>query len=392
MGGCGSFLLPARPRCLNLHPMRCLPFLALALLGGTIGLRAQSPSPVTPAVASRPAPVSPEILEDGRVTFRLRAPQAQAVSVSGQFQKGRVPLVRDVAGDWSVTVGPIPADIYEYRFTVDGLDMIDPANRAIKPMRSPRTSILAIAGKPPRLHDWQDVPHGKVSLHTYRSRSLNRLRGLQVYTPPGYDAAPAGRFPVLYLFHGSGDNEATWVAHGQAHWILDNLIAGGRAVPMIVVMLDGHAVIPGENTAGARQGNVAAFERDLLEDAMPFVAANYRTREEAGSRGIIGLSMGGGQSLNIGLRHSDRFAWVGGMSSSIRELPQALEQGDRLNAQLKLLWLACGRDDFLVQPNRDFAAALQDRKIRHTYTETDGDHSWPVWRRYLGEFLPIVFR
>ena len=369
--------------------MRCLPLLALALLC-TLALRAQAPAPT--AAAPRSGLVSPEIHDDGRVTFRLRAPQAQAVSVSGQFQKGRAALVRDPAGDWSVTVGPLAADIYEYRFTVDGLEMIDPANRAIKPMRSPRTSILAIPGSPPRLHDWQEVPHGKVSVHTYRSRSLNRLRGLQVYTPPGYDAAPARRFPVLYLLHGSGDNEATWVAHGQAHWILDNLIAAGRAVPMIVVMLDGHAVTPGQNTAGARQGNVAAFERDLLEDAMPFVVANYRTREEAGSRGIIGLSMGGGQSLNIGLRHPDRFAWVGGMSSSVRELPQALEQGERLNAQLQLLWFACGRDDFLVQPNRDFAAALQTRKIRHTYTETAGDHSWPVWRRYLGDFLPLVFR
>ncbi len=259
-------------------------------------------------------------------------------------------------------------------------------------MRAPRTSILAIPATPPALHDFQDVPHGKVSLHTYRSRSLERLRPVQVYTPPGYDADSARRFPTLYLFHGNGDNEATWVAHGHAHWILDNLIAAGRAQPMIVVMLDGHAVPPGQSTPEARQRNVSAFERDLLDDAMPFIAAHYRTRENAADRAIIGLSMGGGQSLNIGLGHPGRFAWVGGMSSSVRERPETLNDAAKFNAQLRLLWFACGRDDFLRKANQELDAALKAKGIRHTYVETDGGHAWPVWRRYLAEFAPLVFR
>ena len=146
-------------------------------------------------------------------------------------------MTKDDSGLWSVTVGPVAPGVYEYSFNVDGVSMIDPGNRDIKPMRAPRTSILEITGQPPLVHDFQAVPHGRVSLHWYDSKSLGRRRALQVYTPPGYDADAAARFPTMYLFHGSGDNEATWVAHGKAHWILDNLIARKSAKPMIVVML-----------------------------------------------------------------------------------------------------------------------------------------------------------
>jgi enterochelin esterase family protein len=284
----------------------------------------------------------------------------------------------------------VPSGVHEYSFNVDGVSMIDPGKRAIKPMRAPRTSILEVPGTPPLVHDFQDVPHGKVSLHWYASKSLGRRRPMQVYTPPGYDANPAARYPTLYLFHGSGDNEATWVAHGHAHWILDNLIAQRRAQPMIVVMLDGHAIAPGATTE--RNANIAAFERDLLEDAMPLVVANYRTREDAAHRAIIGLSMGGGQSVNIGLKHVDRFAWVGGMSSSVREGINLIGDGTALNQKLKLLWFACGKDDSLVKANQDFDAALKAKNVRHTYVETEGNHSWPVWRKYLADFVPLIFR
>ncbi len=384
------------------HPRWSFLVVFLAALTSVAPLAAQTaatsaPAPVAtpPAAPATPPVVSPEVLPDGRVTVRLRAPKASVVTVSGQFLKAPAPLAKDETGLWSVTVGPVAPDVYEYRFNVDGVAMIDSANRATKPERNPRTSILHIPGTPPLLHDFQDVAHGKVSLHTYRSKSLGRLRQLQVYTPSGYDADATRRFPTLYLFHGSGDNEATWVAHGHAHWILDNLIAAGRARPMIVVMLDGHAA-PAPGTAAAtpaaRGANIAAFERDLLEDAMPFVAANYRTLEEPNHRAIVGLSMGGGQSLHIGLKHATRFAWVGGMSASVRELPAGLENPDTLNGQLKLLWFACGKDDFLLKPNQEFAAALTAKKIRHTYVETDGAHAWPIWRRYLADFVPLIFR
>lgn len=327
------------------------------------------------------------------MTFRLRAPDAKNVTVSGQFQRGAVQMAKDDNGVWSATVGPVEPNVYEYSFNVDGVAMVDPGSPAIKPMRNPRTSILEVPGTPALIHDFQDVPHGKVTLHWYNSKSLGRRRALQVYTPPGYDANATARFPTLYLFHGSGDNEATWVAHGHAHWIMDNLIAQKKAQPMIVVMLDGHAIVPGAAQAGGGQNNnTATFERDLLEDAMPVVVANYRTREEAASRGIVGLSMGGGQSLTIGLKYPDKFAWVGGMSSAANNVAAQITDGEALNRQLKLLWIACGKDDSLLAANQAMDKALTEKKVRHEYVETAGNHSWPVWRGYLADFAPKVFQ
>jgi enterochelin esterase family protein len=300
-------------------------------------------------------------------------------------------MAKDTNGVWSVTLGPIEPGVWEYGFQVDGLSMIDPGNPAIKPMREPRTSILHLPGNPPLIHDFQDVPHGVVHEHTYRSKSLGRLRDLAVYTPPGYNAGRRARFPTLYLQHGSGDNQATWTVHGKAHWILDNLIAQRRAKPMVVVMMDGHAATPGPGATN----NTALFERDLLEDVMPFIETNYRVRTDAASRAIVGLSMGGGQSLTIGLNHPDRFAWVGGFSASVpaREaIPAVVENPASVNRKLKLLWIGCGRDDFLLKRNEEFIALLDEKELRHEWHLTDGGHSWPVWRIYLAELAPRLFQ
>jgi enterochelin esterase family protein len=269
--------------------------------------------------------------------------------------------------------------------------MIDPGNPAIKPMRSPRTSILHVSGDPPLVHDFQDVPHGTVHLHTYRSKSLERLRELAVYTPPDYQKDLQARFPTLYLQHGSGDNHATWIVHGKAHWIADNLIAQQRARPMVIVMMDGHASPPG----AARNANTEYFEKDLLSDVMPFVEANYRVRPDADSRAIVGLSMGGGQSLTIGLNHTDMFAWVGGFSASVprgEAVSSALENLEETNERLELLWIGCGKDDFLLSRNEAFVGQLQESGIEHEWNLTEGNHSWPVWRLYLAEFVPKLFR
>lgn len=352
---------------------------------------APAPAPPRGRGPQTPAVISPEIAADRQVTFRLRAPNAQAVSVTGQFLKERAVMTRDETGLWSVTVGPVEPNVYEYSLTVDGVNMIDPGNPAIKPMRNPRTSILEIPGTPPLVHDFQDVPHGKVTTLWYASKSLGRRRALQVYTPPGYDVDASARFPTLYLQHGSGDNEGTWVAHGHAHWILDNLIAQKRAQPMIVVMLDGHAVPPGPGLP--RNTNLHAFERDLLEDAMPLIAASYRTREDAAHRAIVGLSMGGGQSLNLGLKHPELFAWVGGMSASPDDAVQLVGDGAALNRQLKLLWFACGTEDpSHLKPCQELSAALRAKNVRHEFVETPGAHVWPLWRTYLADFVPKLFQ
>ena len=330
------------------------------------------------------------------MTFRVRAPKASEVTVAGEWPGGTTPLAKDEQGVWSVTVGPLEPDLYGYSFSIDGFQTLDPSNPAVKPMRSPRTSILDVPGDKPALHDFQAIPHGVVRLHEYQSRSLGRLRRLQVYTPSGYEKSRA-KYPVLYLLHGAGDNEATWTALGRAHLIADNLFAWGKATPAIIVMTDGHALPPGPRSTNAadRARAIAAFEGDLLQDVIPFIEANYRVREGPAYRAIVGLSMGGGQSLNIGLNHPELFSWVGGMSSSVfspeTTIAHALDDASATNRRLKLLWFACGKDDSLLKRNQEFDQLLTTRGIRHTFQLTDGNHSWPVWRRYLEEFLPLLF-
>jgi len=379
--------------------MRSNRFLLFVLLNVVIiGFAVQMPAVAQPPAAAggarrRPVLVrSPQVLADRRVTFQLRAPKATEVVAAGQWPNGRAAMTKDANDVWSVTVGPITPGVWEYSFQVDGVQMIDPGNPAIKPMREPRTSILHIPGQPPQLCDFQDVPHGTVRQHTYLSKSLGRARELVVYTPPGYCKQTDARFPTLYLQHGMGDNQATWVAHGKAHWILDNLIAQGRARPMVIVMMDGHATMA-QGMAGF-QNNTAAFGRDLLEDVMPFVEANYRVRTDAASRAIAGLSMGGGQSLTIGLNHLDLFSWVAGFSSAVpsREaIAGVLDNPPATNEKLKLLWVGVGKDDFLLQRNQEFIALLKEKDIHHEWHLTDGTHSWPVWRIYLAELAPKLF-
>ncbi|MCX5643996.1 MAG: alpha/beta hydrolase-fold protein [Phycisphaerae bacterium] len=355
---------------------------------------AQAPTKA-PAARQRQAAVrSPQVRADGRVTFQLRAPKAAEVVVLGQWPDGRAAMTKDANDVWSVTVGPVPAGVWEYSLQVDGLQMIDPGNPAIKPMREPRTSILCIPGRPPLLSEFQDVPHGTVRQHTYFSKSLGRVRELMVYTPPSYDKQADARFPTFYLQHGSGDNQATWVVHGKAHWILDNLIAPGKARPMVVVMMDGHAAVGGRS-GGPQDNNTMAFQRDLLEDVMPFVEANYRVKTNAANRAIAGLSMGGGQSLTIGLNHLDKFAWVAGFSSSApsREaVAGLLNDPAGANAKLKLLWIGVGKDDFLLQRNQQFIATLKEKDIPYEWHLTEGTHSWPVWRGYLADLAPKLFQ
>jgi len=350
-----------------------------------------------PARAQAPAAASPVVNPDRSVVFTLLAPKAKEVTVSGEWGGGATALTRDESGMWKATVGPLKGDLYGYSFSVDGFQTLDPLNPAVKPMRSPRTSILEVPGDPPRLHEFQDVPHGTVRVHEYRSRSLGKRRALHVYTPPGYDDDPGRRYPVLYLLHGSGDNDATWTVFGRAHLITDNLLAQGKAKPMVIVMPDGHAAPPQPRggPAEGRSRNSAAFERDLLEDVMPFVEANYRVRSDPASRAIAGLSMGGGQALTIGLNHTDRFAWVGGYSAAVSDpstaLSVALADPKATDKALRLVWIACGKDDRLIENARRFTAALQDSGIRHEFQATEGNHSWPVWRRYLAEFAPRLF-
>lgn len=335
--------------------------------------------------------VSAEIADDHRVTFRLRAPQAQSAEVRGQWTKDKLPMAKDEEGVWTLTTGPVEAGVWEYSFVIDGLSTIDPSNPLLKPQRSPGSSILHVPGNPPKVWDFQDVPHGAVHQHTYLSKALGRPRECVVYTPPGYESDTAKRYPLLVLQHGSGDNQQTWVTHGKAHWILDNLIAEGKARPMVVLMIDGHPL--GARDGGDRAAAIEAFRKELFEDALPLTEARYRVEKDAAHRAIAGLSMGGWQSLGIGLSNLDRFGAIGSFSGGPDDAlaGPALADAAGTNQKLELLWIACGKDDFLREKNEAFIARLKEAKVNHEWHLTEGAHSWPVWRGYLAEFAPKLF-
>ncbi|MEO6742646.1 MAG: alpha/beta hydrolase-fold protein [Chthoniobacteraceae bacterium] len=329
------------------------------------------------------------------ITLTIRAPKAQEVKLRAQWSKDAVALTRGDDGTWSVTLDAVPAGVWEYSFDVDGVNVMDSKNTSFKPQREPSKNILHIASSPPAPWDWQDVPHGTVHQHGYASKALGRARELIVYTPPGYEISGAKKFPLLVLQHGSGDTQRAWVEHGKAHWILDNLIAAGKARPMVVVMLDGHPLGTTKFGEPAKRAEAMdAFRHDLLDDALPLVESLYRVEKDAAHRAIAGLSMGGWQSLSVGLGNMDRFAWVGSFSGVPPQEDVAekfLSDPAAANSKLRLLWIAVGQDDFLRKRNEEFVAALKEKGITHTWKLTEGAHAWPVWRGYLAEFAPLIF-
>ena len=348
--------------------------------------------------AANPAParnVSPEIGPDRRVTFRLLAPKASEVLVSGEFMAGSKALEKGADGLWSVTIGPVEPEIYYYNFTVDGVRTIDPGNPDVKTGSTSGTiqSVLEVRGDQPAFYDGQPVPHGEIRTHWYQSKSLGRLRRLTVYVPPGYDRDTAARLPVLYLFHGANADETAWTRLGRVNLILDNLLAAGKTRPFLVVMPFGYGVPPG--TPG---DNTAMFSRDLREDVIPYIEAQYRTLADRDHRAIVGLSMGGGQSLGIGLSHLELFSYVGGFSAALngggdfaKTYAGLIADPAATNRQLHLLWVGCGTEDSLFPAAKKFTDFLTENKIKHTFRESSGAHTWMVWRRYLNEVAPLLF-
>ena len=362
-------------------------FFLLSMLVPSL-LCAEAPSPDAPVF-------SPEIKADHTVTFRLRAPNAKEVGLRAQWSKEKLALTKGGDGVWSLTT-PVAPGVWEYGFNLDGLGIVDPGNPAIKPQREPNTSILHIPGSPANVWDFQEVPHGAVTKHDYLSKALHFPRSCQVYTPPGY-AQSQTVYPLLVLQHGSSDNYQTWTTHGKAHWILDNLIASGKALPMIVLMIDGHphGMVKWEGGPEQRDAAMEAFRHELLDDAIPLVEANYRVAKDPAQRALAGLSMGGMQTLTVGLTGGYPFAYLGAFSAAPPTetyLAPILDHVEEANAKLKLLWIAIGKDDFLHDRNQEFITKFKEKKLRHEFIVTAGDHSWPIWRNYLAEFAPKLFR
>lgn len=341
------------------------------------------------------AQTSPEIQSDGRVTFRIRAGEnRETVKATGQFGP-EVVLTKGEKGVWEgTTTEAVKPGVYEYGFQVDGLRLMDGRNPNMKPQRWPGSSILHIPADPPAPWDLQDIPHGTLHHHDYHSKALGKWRKVVVYTPPNTGTEP---LPVLYLSHGYSDNQDTWSAHGKTHWILDALIHSEKVVPMIVVMPDAHAIEPGgQKFDEYGPNNTAAFVDELLKDVIPLVESTYPAKKEAASRAFAGLSMGGHHALTIALQNSDAFAFIGAFSSATPSealVTEAIKNTEVLNSQLKLFWIACGDKDFLFEKNQELHAKFKEAGVTHDYVVTEGDdHSWPVWRRYLARFAPMIFR
>jgi enterochelin esterase family protein len=363
--------------------------------------------PFTHAQPRGPRVVSPEVSTNREVTFRIRAPKAETVQLAGS---GDIPaagfgqsktMTKGSNDVWEVTVGPLAPGAYRYSFNVDGVTVVDPRNPKTSESNENTWSLVYVPGA-----DWldtKDVPHGAVSAVTYWSTILKSFRRLHVYTPPGYESGE-GKYPVFYLLHGAFDSDDSWSSVGRAGLILDNLIAEGKAKPMVVIMPHGHT---GPFSFGTPfSGN---FESEFVADIMPHMEKRYRVYTDRAHRAMAGLSMGGAQTLNIAIPRLDQFAYLGVFSSGIfgiaggpggRQPEGARFEGEhkdtldapKLKEGLKLFWFATGKDDFLVATTRATVEMLKKHNFDVVYKETGGAHTWDNWRDYLREFAPQLFQ
>jgi enterochelin esterase-like enzyme len=392
--------------------------LTVALFSTVAFAQPAPPTTTTPQRANRRPPqvTSPELSKDRHITFRILAPKADAVTLNAGDIQGNVPGGRNFTkgdnGIWELTVGPVDPGTYRYTFNVSGVPVVDPRNPAYSQSNNNLWSVIHVPGQ--AFEDEVDVPHGAVAAVHYFSKTLNKDRRMHVYTPPGYERGGDQQYPVLYLLHGSSDSDDSWITVGRANFILDNLIAAGKAKPMIVVMPHGHtsllmggpppaAAAPATATgapAARPAETVAEFDRDFLNEIKPYVESHYRILADRPNRAIAGLSMGGGQSLSISLPHLTDYAYVGVFSAAIfqRNLADWEQQHAAIldDAQakdgLKLLWLRTGSTDGLLPRTKETVALLSRHGFKPDFQETTGGHVWINWRNYLNEFVPQLFK
>jgi enterochelin esterase-like enzyme len=385
-----------------------------------------------------PQVTSPELQPDRKITFRIFAPQAQAVRLAAGDIPGvgqTTQLVKGENGVWEVAIGPVDPGTYRYNFNIDGVSTLDPRNPFISESNNNPWSLIHVPGSD--FADTKNVPHGAVAAVTYYSSALGAFRRMHVYTPPGYERN-SEKYPVFYLLHGAGDSDDSWTSVGRAGFILDNLIAAKTAKPMIVVMPAGHtrrgAAAPGAVARTATE----EFVKDFVSDVMPFVEKNYRVLTGRANTAIAGLSMGGNHALQVGIPHLDKFAYIGVYSSGLlgafpqlgggrrgaapaaaatpasapaplapapapaanpaptaaewEKLHQATLANANLKKGLKLFWFGTGKDDFLLTTTQATVELFKKHGFTPVYKETPGGHTWIVWRNYLNEFMPQLFQ
>src|SRR3954468_15149281 len=397
--------------------MKMLPFkfavvYLVAAFTGASSFAQSTTNAVRNRFPSGPQFVSPEVLPDRQIAFRILAPKATLVRLPpGDIQGlgSGTNMTKGTNGVWEVKVGPVPPGAYRYNFNVDDLSVIDPRNPASSESNGNTWSVVYVPGAD--FMDTKNVPHGAVAEVTYYSKKLERFRRMHVYTPPGY-ASGKGKYPVFYLLHGASDSDGSWRSVGRAGFILDNLIAAKKAKPMVVVMPAGHTTrfVPGARDLVRRP--VDDFVEEFEIDIMPHIEKTYRVYTDRKNRAMAGLSMGGGHTLNIGIRNLDKFGYLGVYSSGVfgitgrnrdgspleRTGPSWEEQhlkaldDPKLKKGLKLFWFATGKDDFLIPTTRATVDMFKKHGFQVEYNETEGAHTWLVWRNYLNEFAPQLFR
>lgn len=367
--------------------------------------------------------ISPEVHQDGSVTFRLFAPNAQSVQVSGDFLPsvkietqmgpmdgpGKTELKKDENGVWSFKSQPLKSELYSYSFTIDGFTTTDPNNPFLIRDVANVTNVFIVGDGQADLYRTQDVPHGSVTRRWYDSPGLEMDRRLTIYTPPGYEKSNA-KYPVLYLLHGAGGDEEAWIALGRTAQIMDNLIAEGKVTPMIVVMPNGNVIqdgAPGEGSKGFYKPQFMVPKtmdgtyEGAFKDIISFVESNYQVKADKANRAIAGLSMGGYHSLHISRYYPNTFDYVGLFSAAIMAREDATGKvysdfDNTLKAQMdngyKLYWIAIGKTDFLYDANKEFRSKLDDMGMDYDYVESEGGHIWRNWRVYLTQFAPQLFK
>ena len=395
--------------------------LAAGMIAGGMGSAAE----VAAQGAQPPAVVSPEVNANDTVTLRLHAPEADEVSVVGEILDGSDPVAMKKGNDgvWTATLGPLTPDVYIYGFVVDGVRITDPRNPWVKLVSgtnlASQVQVPADADDDLAYYDAKDVPHGLVHIMTYHSESLDATRQAYVYTPPGYEDSDE-TYPVFYLLHGGGDLDPGWVMTGRANFILDNLIAEGEAVPMVVVMPNAHTrgslgvgpqgfspgVNPAPNAAGGggRGGGAAqtgpaplgGFAQDFFNDLMPAVEETFRVSTDADGRGIGGLSMGGGATINTAFSRPEMFSHVvimsaGGGQNLVQSYPKFFGDDAAAAKDMELIWVAVGDEDFALEGSKAIDAALTEHDIDHEFHITEGRHEWRIWREHLRMFAPLLF-
>lgn len=351
---------------------------------------------------------SPVINSDGSVLFKISAPQAEKVFVVGDFAPMPVAMQSDSLGVWSATVGPLESELYSYKFIVDGVETVDPSNPYNARDISSITNYTIVPGGMGDLYLAREVPHGNVAQVWYNSPNMPGQRRMTIYTPAGYTSER--RYPVLYLLHGMGGDEEAWTELGRTSFILDNLIAEGKAEPMIVVMPNGNGLqiaAPGYTSEGlyvtTPQRSLApegSFESEFA-DVVAYVDSAYSTLSDRSHRAIAGLSMGGGHSWKISAKHPEMFDFIGLFSAAVGwrgnvSINNGEKPSDYMNTLVanppQLYWIGIGKDDFLYQLNEEFRQSLDNVGFKYTYRETSGGHQWKNWRRYLAEFATLIFK